>query len=367
MTTNPPPAYAAVSSGGEGQGAPPPAYNAVGAPPSYNPASGPSAPSFANPSAPAIQYVDQHGNPVQMPVQQAPVQPAANVQYVDQFGNPVAPPTANIRYVDQFGNPVAAPPQSANIQYVQAPPQQVAPQRIQYAATAQTAYVPSTASSVASAQTYPASATANQTAATTQSTGQKQGSSTSCVFGLLAVIAIVIGLILNSLSAVEVEWVTVHCGWSEIRTDIDYSGAGVEYTDTSDNSMYYDDLCEAETIVTSYTSYTTTNSPYGSPSWCSTQSAGTISLICCIISAVTALFGAISASILRRNSNGRGWFLLCMISGIIGIVIWLTMDEMCHGSDGLYSMAGYDMELGGSMICQIIGAALAMVAAATAK
>eukprot|EP01083_Nonionella_stella_P202144 738772_1 len=363
MTTNPPPAYAAVSSGGEGQGAPPPAYNAVGAPPSYNPASGPSAPSFANPSAPAIQYVDQHGNPVQMPVQQAPVQPAANVQYVDQFGNPVAPPTANIRYVDQFGNPVAAPPQSANIQYVQAPPQQVAPQRIQYAATAQTSYVPSTASSVAGAQTYPASATANQTVATTQSTEQKQGSSRSCVLGLLAVIAIVIGLTLNSLSSGQIQMnvtANVHCGWSEVRMNVD------SYTDTADTSMYYGELCGAETVVTNYI-YTTTNSPYGSSSWCSTEIAGTISLICCIISAVTALFGAISASNGCKNSNGRGWFLLCMISGIIGIVIWSTMDEMCHGSDGLYSMAGYDMELGGSMICQIIGAALAMVAAATAK
>eukprot|EP01084_Bolivina_argentea_P161658 281405_1 len=299
---------------------PPPAYNAVDGPP------------------------DQHGNPVQMPVQQAPVQPAANVQYVDQYGN------------------VAAPPQSANIQYVQAPPQQVAPQRIQYAATAQTSYVPSTASSVAGAQTYPASATANQTVATTQSTEQKQGSSRSCVLGLLAVIAIVIGLTLNSLSSGQIQMnvtANVHCGWSEVRMNVD------SYTDTADTSMYYGELCGAETVVTNYI-YTTTNSPYGSSSWCSTEIAGTISLICCIISAVTALFGAISASNGCKNSNGRGWFLLCMIAAIIGIVIWLTMDEMC-GTDGLYSSLGYDMGLGGSMICQIIGAALAMVAAATAK
>jgi hypothetical protein len=84
---------------GSGGGGPPPAVeyvdqygNPVGPPP------------------PGVQYVDQNGNPID--VGGGSSQPA--VEYVDQYGNPVGPPPPGVQYVDQYGNPIqmgGAPPQ----------------------------------------------------------------------------------------------------------------------------------------------------------------------------------------------------------------------------------------------------------------
>eukprot|EP01083_Nonionella_stella_P064534 168279_1 len=309
MTTNPTPTYSAVSTGGDRQEAQPPVYNSVGASPAYNPAVGPSAP---NPSAPVIQYVDQHGNPVRMPPGQAPT-----IQYVrvDQYGNPVAAPQSNIQL----------------LQYGQAPPQQVVLQSVQPA--------------------YPASGPS--TAAATPDSGpsieeQRQALS---YLGILVAISIGIGLILNDLSFSESNSGVIHCGWSEIRLDEHYTGEDSS-VDSSGLCLDYECLCEQETLASEKGGYT----------WCDTQSAGRISLICCITSASAALLGAIMywpRQNVCANSTGKGWYMVCIISVVVGFVVW-SMDEKCNG-DGDVGTGTY-MEMGGSKICLIIGFVFAMVA-----
>eukprot|EP01083_Nonionella_stella_P268983 909657_1 len=110
----------------------------------------------------------------------------------------------------------------------------------------------------------------------------------------------------------------------------------------------------------SYTSFST-SSPSESFSWCDTQSAGRISLICCITSASAALLGAIMywpRQNVCANSTGKGWYMLCIISVVIGFVVW-SMDEKCNG-DGDVGTGTY-MEMVG-VICLIIGFVFAMVA-----
>eukprot|EP01083_Nonionella_stella_P017284 48334_1 len=216
--------------------------------------------------------------------------------------------------------------------------------------------------------------------ASTQSSNKDR--SPSCVTGCLAFVVIVIGLIIDNLAESEAQYqytlvLTLTRGWTGYRIDINphYDVLGPEYDSCYDVS--YDEICNDELNLICYNTDTTDTDTYPSSYTpaigCNTESAANISLIFCIISAILAAFG-VALTISDQctvNIARRMVYSASMLSGVIGIIVWVIMDEMCFQDDTDYAhehpIYPYEevtlsVRLGGTMICQIVGSTLALIA-----
>eukprot|EP01083_Nonionella_stella_P127767 387056_1 len=328
MSTNPPPAYAAVAKNtSEGQIVPSSVYKRADPPATR--ASNPSA------AATAIQY----GNPIQ---------PASNVDHK------IAPPNA-IRYVDQQGNRIT-PPESADV----------------YVPVASRTPITDSRSGSQRLDRSAFPVTKNQ-AGETQNTDQTP-SSCSCACGLLAVILIVIGLALDNLARVDVENESsyITCGWNSLRADVDVEGVVVtESVLGVSSSISYNEICEDYGTTIDNASVMLESSD----GWCATQTAATISLVLCILSGVLAAIGVLVVVVLSNCKEPCGVphdvskyivpmvYISSTMSGILALVIWLVMDERCLSDDDSSGTGILSRSLGGSMICQIFGSLFALFAA----
>lgn len=389
--SGPPPAYSAIDNG-EGNNAPPPSYDASApkAPPSYNPAAPVAAPvqqtvtpnikyvdQNGNPVAPPtqganIKYVDQNGNPInvaQQPIVQqkpaikyvdqngnpvAPPVAAGNIKYVDQYGNPVAPPTAQpvvqqpaVKYVDQYGNPVAPPTaqpvvQQPAVKYVDQYGNPVAP-------PTGTAAVTPKAVSPAGAQSHQSRAENSQKAA-------------AAVLGGLAALIMIIGLIVNNLASDTDFNSTTTCTWTEVTNDCDDSYSFYSYSSCTDYAFSYDDLC----TLSSYSS-----SSYVGGTYCGTQTAAALCLVCTLISIVVLIIAIIYGQpwckvepcACKTNpqwSCARACFSTSIFFSVLAVIIWVAGDEVCYGG-----IQGLNM--GGTIVCIIIGIVFSFISCLVAK
>eukprot|EP01084_Bolivina_argentea_P303978 524914_1 len=312
MSEAPLPAYSVIDNR-EGNNASPPAYNAQASKSSH---------SAYNPSAAASQ-------PVVHSADQDAVTP--NIEYVDQNGidylfdspegNPInvaAQPV--VKFVDQSGNPV------------------------------------------------------------------RQQKKASAVLGGIALLLLVIGLCLNSLAIKSTNYSSTTCTWTafsrECRICAVYStssysalcdrGRGIYDTDTEsyDTDIFHGtDTYDTDTYDTDI--FYNTYSYVTGPTFCGTQTAAALALAAMIISTIFTLVGVIyvqpysplEPACCKTNPQwtcGRALFSISITFSILSLVIWLCGDEVCLG-DNSY------MTLGESMICQIIAAIFASIAAILAR
>jgi len=231
---------------------------------------------FDRSSPPPVKYVDQNGNPIQMP--------AANVRYVDQNGNPIPNPNPvpMVRYVDQNGNPVAPP---------------------------QTQSAPAVQSAASGAPVFNAQ-------------DALRSRKTFVMFsGIVSTILLIAGLFINTLAKYDDYGYVSKCRWTDFYVSSDYDDYSSDYGDLCDSN----DWCGTQsaamtalifTIIAAGCALLGTVSMGISGCSCNPNWFFAPAVVCCLVSVLGWSFGD-SVCISASSEMNMGWTFYCVIIAAI--------------------------------------------------
>mmetsp|Transcript_19979 Transcript_19979/g.17710 ORF Transcript_19979/g.17710 Transcript_19979/m.17710 type:complete len:350 (-) Transcript_19979:28-1077(-) len=322
------------SEGGEGDNAPPPAFNPDAVSPNDYAQSQNEPPTTSYGAIPSqsVQYVNSQQPPQQSYISQPQPQQPIRQQIIQQSQyNPQQP----VQYVNQYGQPIQQQQQQQQQQGVSpvviVPPQQVQQQTIIYAQQAQ-----------------------NQNQALIQPVAYKpindyrnpsdkdrQKRFVAAMGGSLAMILLIIAMSTHKLASGSVDGYNIDCQILYLHTD-NYS------SDIANNFAYYSDFCWNWDTDVKWINWADTDSG----DWCDTWRGASYWISCIVFGCLFTCLGTCWVQPVCTMERcccpvtcPRVMYFFGLLLCILGNVLWTTNDQVCLPSDAFNLHVGISVDL----------------------